>query len=61
MNMVAAEILSWLKVGYEKANGNAPELVMGIGEDQDGGGFLKVGEIIVDMANHAWFHFHGVS
>lgn len=31
--MVVVEIFSWLKVGYEKVNGNVLELVMGIGED----------------------------
>lgn len=51
-NMDSVKILSWLKVGYEKAaGGNSPVLIMGTEQDQGGRGFLRVGETIVDMAN----------
>ena len=52
--MDSVKILSWLKVGYEKAHGgNSPVLIMGIEQDQGGRGFLRVGETIVDMANNS--------
>ena len=57
--MDSMEILSWLKVGYEKADdGNAPVLIMGTAKDQDSRGFLRTGETIVDMANHGPIFAH---
>lgn len=53
-NMDSVKILSWLKVGYEKADGgNSPVLIMGTEQDQGGRGFLRVGETTVDMANNS--------